>query len=128
MPNDYFNAETGIISPDDIRSAEVEALVDAGANMLVLPAEVVKQLGLVEIQRRKARYADGRTAVRSVVSSVRVEIAGREGEFDVLAENAGTMPLIGQVVVEELDLIVDPRSKELRPNPESPDMPMIDVF
>src|SRR6266508_5300940 len=114
MSNDYFNAETGIISPDDIRSAEVEALVDAGANMLVLPAEVVKQLGLVEIQRRKARYADGRTAVRSVVSSVRVEIAGREGEFDVLAENAGTMPLIGQVLLEELDLIVDLRSKELR--------------
>ncbi len=85
MPNDYFNAETGIISPDDIRSAEVEALVDAGANMLVLPA-------------------------------------------DVLAENAGTMPLIGQVLLEELDLIVDLRSKELRPNPESPDMPMIDVF
>ncbi len=126
--HDYFNAETGIISPDDIRRAEVEALVDTSANMLVLPAEVVKQLGLVEIQRRKARYADGRTAVRSVVSSVRLEIVGREGEFDVLAENAGTMPLIGQVVLEELDLIVDPRSKELRPNPESPDMPTVDVF
>jgi clan AA aspartic protease len=126
--HDYFNAEAGIIPREDISRAEVEALVDTGANMLVLPQEVVQQLGLIEIQRRKARYADGRTAVGSVVSSVRLEIAGREGEFDALAENAGAMPLIGQVVLEELDLVVDPRSRELRPNPESPDMPTIDVF
>ena len=125
---DFFNADRGLISPEDIRQTEVDALVDTGANMLVLPEEVVERLGLVEIERRKARYADGRTEIKRVMGSVRLEVAGRLGEFDALAENRGTVPLIGQVVLEELDLVVDPRSKELRPNPESPDMPMVDVL
>ncbi len=125
---DYFLLERGAISEADIRRAEVEALVDTGANMLVLPEEVVEQLGLREIDRRRVRYADGRADVKRVVGSVYLEIAGRHGDFDAIAENRGTMPLIGQVVLEELDLIVDPRSKEVRPDPDSPDMPTVDIF
>jgi clan AA aspartic protease len=125
---DYYNAELGTIPRHRVRTTEIEALVDTGANMLILPEEVVEQLGLVDIEHRRARYADGRVEVKRVVGSVRLEIEGRLGEFDALAENRGTVPLIGQVVLEELDLVVDARSKELRPNPESPDMPTIDVF
>ena len=125
---DYYNAELGTIPRDRVRATEIDALVDTGANMLVLPEEVVERLGLVDIERQKARYADGRVEVKRVVGSVRLEVEGRLGEFDALAQNRGTMPLIGQVVLESLDLIVDSRSKELRPNPESPDMPTIDVF
>ena len=125
---DRFMAGRGMISQNEVRGMEVEALVDTGANMLVLPEEVVDQLGLEEIDRRRVRYADGRVAVRRVVASVRLEILGRHGDFDAIAENRGTVPLIGQVVLEELDLIVDPRSNEVRPDPDSPDMPTVDVF
>jgi len=125
---DYYNAQLGTIPRDRVRATEIDALVDTGANMLGLPEEVVERLGLVDIERRKARYADGRVEVKRVVGSVRLEMEGRLGEFDALAEYRGTMPLIGQVVLESLDLIVESRSKELRPNPESPDMPTIDVF
>ena len=38
------------------------------------------------------------------------------------------MPLIGQIPLEELDLLVDPKSHELRVNPASPDAPLIDVL
>jgi clan AA aspartic protease len=125
---DYYNAENGTIPRERVRVTEIDALVDTGANMLVLPEEVVERLGLVDIERRRARYADARVEVKRVVGSVRLEVSGRLGEFDALAENRGTTALIGQVVLEELDLVVDSRSKELRPNPESPDMPTIDVF
>jgi len=125
---DEILAEQGSMSRADVRQVEVEALVDTGANMLVLPEEIVEQLGLDEIDRRRVKYADGSRAVKRVVGTVHLEVAGRHSRFNAIAENRGTTPLIGQIVLEELDLIVDPRSKELRPDPESPDMPTIDVF
>jgi len=41
---------------------------------------------------------------------------------------AGSAPLVGQIPLEELDLIVDPRGQELRPNPEHPDGPVLDAL
>jgi hypothetical protein len=41
---------------------------------------------------------------------------------------AGVTPLIGQVQLEMLDLVVDLRSQEARPNPRSPDAPMYDTL
>jgi clan AA aspartic protease len=125
---DQLRAEQGDIAQDEVRELEIEALVDTGANMLVLPQEVVDRLGLEEIDRRRVRYADGSRAIKRVVGTVHLEVAGRHSRFNAIAEEQGTTPLIGQIVLEELDLIVDPRSKELRPDPESPDMPTIDVF
>jgi hypothetical protein len=57
-----------------------------------------------------------------------LELKGRIGNFDVLAENKKTQPLIGQTVLERLDLIIEPSTRELIPNPRSPEMPMIEVF
>ena len=38
------------------------------------------------------------------------------------------MPLIGQIPLEELDLLVDPKSRQLRVNPASPDAPLLDLL
>ena len=38
------------------------------------------------------------------------------------------MPLIGQIPLEELDLIVDPKSRELLVNRASPDAPLLDLL
>ena len=37
----------------------------------------------------------------------------------------GCEPLLGQVVLEELDLIVDPLQQQLTPRPESPYLPTL---
>ena len=42
-----------------------------------------------------------------------------------LAAPEGTIPLIGQIPLEALDLVVDPRSQELRTNPAHPDGPLM---
>ena len=44
---------------------------------------------------------------------------------DALAAPEGTTPLIGQIPLEALDLVVDPRSRELRTNPAHPDGPLM---
>ena len=51
----------------------------------------------------------------------------REALVDCVIEPAGRI-LIGQIPLEEMDLIVDPKTGNLIPRPESPDMPLIDIF
>jgi clan AA aspartic protease len=118
----------GDLPADRVRSTEIEALVDTGATMMVLPADAVSRLGLLPAGYRKVRYADGRTAEVPWVSGVGVTILGRQTVTNALVEAAGTTALIGQIPLEELDLLVDPKSRELRVNPASPDAPLLDML
>ena len=55
-------------------------------------------------------------------------MCGRAGEFNVLAEPEGAQPLVGQIILEQLDLIVDPSTRKVIPNPRSPEMPMVEIL
>lgn len=125
---DRGNAENGTLAPDRVRRVEVEALVDTGAVTLILPQDVVDALGLSIKERRVATLADGSTCEVSRATGVRVEILGRDMTTDALVVPAGSTPLVGQVQLEYLDLIVDPRNQELRTNPRSPDVWMFDML
>jgi clan AA aspartic protease len=124
---DLFNANAGVLADEHVRSTEIEALVDTGATMLVLPADVVARLGLPYEGKRKIRYADGRVDDVPWVGAVRIEILGRAMTCDALVVPEGTTPLIGQIPLEGLDLVVDPKSREVAVNPLSPDAPLMDA-
>jgi len=113
---------------DPKKSLEIEAVIDTGATMVVLPKSLVRNLDLKKIEDVKVKYADGRVERKEVYGVVRLELKGRVGNFDVLAENDEAQPLIGQIVLERLDLIIEPSTRRLIPNPRSPEMPMIEVF
>jgi clan AA aspartic protease len=125
---DENRVQSGDLRLDEVRSTEIEALVDTGATMLILPADVVGRLGLKEQGRRKVRYANGTREDIPWVSGIRLTILGREMIASALVVPAGTTALIGQIPLEELDLIVDPKSRVLRVNPASPDAPLLDLF
>jgi clan AA aspartic protease len=125
---DEEDVRRGVMDAKDVRSVEIEALVDTGATMLVLPADVVAKLGLPEEGTRPVRYANGTVARVPLVSGVKLEVLGRATVFNALVEPAGTTALIGQIPLEELDLIVDPKSREVRVNPESPDAPLLEIL
>jgi len=118
---DLANAREGRISPEQIRSIEVEALVDTGASTLVLPEDVVAALGVHEMRRAVTTIADGSHRTVPVVSDLRIEILGRPMTCDALVMPAGTTPLIGQLPLEQLDLVVSPKTRELTFNPLHPD-------
>ncbi|MGQ4834744.1 MAG: hypothetical protein ACP6IS_12740, partial [Candidatus Asgardarchaeia archaeon] len=59
---------------------------------------------------------------------VNIELKGRSANLDVLVEEKGSQPLIGQVLLELLDLIVEPKTRKLMPNPASPEMPMMEIL
>ena len=125
---DRGNAATGLIRPDQVRRVEVEALVDTGATTLVLPADIAEKLGVTFRDRKTAVMADGSLSEVARVTGLYIEILGRDMTGDALVVPAGATPLIGQVQLEMLDLIVDPRSQEIRTNPRSPDVHMYDML
>jgi clan AA aspartic protease len=113
-----FDAERvrlGQIEPNAVRSLEVEALVDTGATTLILPAEIADQLGLTVMGETTAELADG-SLVPTKRVSVQLEILGRDMLTLAYVLPAGTTPLIGQIPLEELDLVVEPRDHTLRLN------------
>ncbi|HEX5097893.1 MAG TPA: retroviral-like aspartic protease family protein [Polyangiaceae bacterium] len=125
---DRWNVEQGTLQADRVRTVTLEALVDTGATTLALPADVVAALGLPEINRRRVRMANGAVEELAVVGGFMLEILGRTGMCEAFVLPAGTTPLIGQVPLEILDLIVDPKSREVTVNPASPDAPLLDLL
>ena len=117
----FTNFETG-------KSIETEALIDTGATMVVLPQDLVDELGLRKLGELTVRYGNNKTEVKPVYRAVEVEIKGRSGDFDAVAEPEGSTPLIGQLVLQQLDFLVDPSTESVIPNPRSPDMPMVEVL
>lgn len=115
---------TNLLKPE--KSIDVEALIDTGATMASLPLNIVEDLGLEEVDKRRVKYADNRIEIKPVYGVVKIEIKGRVGNFDVIGEVKGSQPLIGQVVLETLDLLVDPTTRRVVANPRSPDIPMVE--
>ncbi|MEW6481872.1 MAG: retroviral-like aspartic protease family protein [bacterium] len=105
---------------------EVEAIIDTGATRVLLPIDLVKRLGLKFSGRTKVRYADGRIEEKDVAFGLRIEILGRDTESMVVIEKEGVKPLLGQIVLEDTDLLVDCKTGKVIPNPASPDMPLLE--
>lgn len=122
---DLDNAGRGLLPAPDVRTVEVEALVDTGATMLVIPEDAAHLLGLPIIDHLSVKLADSSVRRMPVAGSLRISLLGRTMVCDALLAPAGSTALIGQIPLERLDLIVDPRSREVRVNPASPDAPLI---
>lgn len=110
------------------RAIDIDAVIDAGATMLVLPQDVIDELNLRKMREARVRYANNKTEVKAIYGVVTVEMYGRAGEFNALAEPEGAQPLVGQIILGQLDLIVDPIARRVIPNPRSPEMPMVDIL
>ena len=118
-------ARRGQLAPDKIRRYEADALVDTGAVRSVLPTHVVQQLGLDIRGQRVAEDADGRKENVDVTEAVVINIGGRDTLEEALV--LGDEVLIGQTVIEKLDLLVDCANQKLMPNPAHPDQPVTKV-
>jgi predicted aspartyl protease len=112
---DVLRADDGRISPDQIRRARVRGVVDSGATRLVISQKIADQLGLEVVGSSKVRYADGRTADRSIVQGIQLSYGGRESIFSAVIEPDRESALIGAIVLEELDFVVDCTAGRLVP-------------
>src|SRR4051794_8462196 len=104
---DVVLAEVGKLPSSEIRRMKVSGIVDTGAARLVLPPHVIQALGIPQDGETGVRYADQRTARRAIVHNVWLELCGRGSVFSAIIEPDRKDALIGAIVLEELDLIVD---------------------
>ena len=117
---DVIKAEDGDLDVAKVRRKVIRGVVDSGAVKMVLPLALVKELGLpIRKKKIKVRYADGRGGVRSEVGAVQVSILGRDDVFSAIVEPKWETALIGAIVLEDLDFLVD--CKKLCQVPRDPD-------
>ncbi|HUY32112.1 MAG TPA: hypothetical protein VMV69_04970 [Pirellulales bacterium] len=102
-----LQARSGSGDPEGFQTVAVAGVIDTGAARLVLPERIASALRLIHAGETTVRYADQRTAVRSMVSNVWLSLEGREGVFSAIVEPDRDTALIGAIVLEELDLVVD---------------------
>jgi predicted aspartyl protease len=113
---DVENALSGHLDPLQIRRTTIRGVVDSGATRLVLPATVVKELGLPAKEGKvRVRYANGRTALRPEVGAVHLRLQGREDVFSAIVEPNRDTALIGAIVLEDFDFLVDCIKQRLVP-------------
>jgi predicted aspartyl protease len=93
------------LDPSKVHSVEAIALADTGAVCSVIPAQVAELLGVQIIGYRPVEYADGHVQQVGFTEPIRFSLLGRETAEEALV--LGDEVLIGQTVLEKLDLLVD---------------------
>jgi clan AA aspartic protease len=112
---DLTRAKDGSIASDRIRRVRIRGVVDSGATRLVIPQSAADHLGLETSSTTKVRYADGRTADRPMVENIRLFYAGRNSIFNAIVEPDRESALVGVIVLDDLDLIIDFTTQRLVP-------------
>lgn len=123
--DDMALVRRGLLPPDQVRRETITGVVDSGAVRLVLPGAVVKRLGLPIGDPVPVKYADGRRGRRKQADGVSVQLLGRDGLFKAIIEPKRDTALIGAIVLEDLDLLVD--CKEQRLVPRDPTGPIYEI-
>ena len=100
---------------DRVKHVLLSGVVDSEAARLVLPQRVADELDLRVEGQTTVRYADHRREKRPLVSNVWLELLGRHGVFSAVVEPERDDALIGAIVLEELDLLVDCTTQSLYP-------------
>lgn len=115
----------GLLAADQVRSYEANALVDTGVVRSVLPVQIVQHLGLRIARKTRAPYANDSSEDVDVSEMVGIDIIGRRTSEEMLV--LGSEVIIGQTVLESLDLLVDCTNHRVIPNPAHPDQPVIKI-
>jgi clan AA aspartic protease len=112
-------AAEGRLSPDKVRVVEADAMVDTGAVRSCVPAPLLERLGIKPYDRVTVELADGRESQAGIAEGLSFEIMQRRSSDDALV--LGDEVLIGQTLLEKMDLLVDCARQRLVPaHPDGP--------
>ena len=125
-PIDRGILERGLGEQSSVRRTRVQGIVNTGAIMLVLPQNVVERLGLQIQATVVVRDADDRREERPMAGPVTVRIGDRSTRTDCVVGPPLSEVLIGQVILEALDLIADATNRTL--TPRTPDYPLLNLM
>lgn len=115
----------GELKSSVVHSTVTKAVVDTGAVSSVISSEIAHELNLPIARRARVSLADGESQTMGVVDGLLFCILDRETSDEAFA--MGKEVLIGQTVLEKLDLQVNCKNQRVIGNPEHPDGPVLRV-
>jgi len=115
-----INAKLSLINPrrPGLQPVEVDALADSGAVHLCIPVHIQLQLGFEEIERREVTVADRRQLSVPYVGPVELRFKNRVGFGGALV--MGDQVILGAIPMEDMDLILIPKTRTVDVNPLNP--------
>jgi hypothetical protein len=117
---DHAAVAAGQLSPANVRTIEADALVDAGAVRSCVPRPLLERLGLQPLDHSIVECAKGQKETVGVAYGIMFDILDRRSSDDALV--LGDEVMIGQTLLEKMDLVVDCANRRLVPNPAHPDV------
>jgi len=115
--DDEALAKQGIITPDQIRSVETEALIDTGATFLCLRKSLIDELQLAPLSQKLVKTANG-SVTRTIYSAVTIHLRDRFAVVYVSEIPDDCPNLLGQLPLQSMDWVIDTRNEKLIGNPE----------
>ncbi len=126
--DDLYEVRKGRLPAESVRRVTVkDALVDTSTTMLSMPRSLIKQLGLNPLTTKRTLTTSSRREAQ-LYDTVRLTIMGRSCPLDVLETSDDIPVLIGQVPLEILDFVVDPRGQRLIGNPAHGGEQMFEMY
>ncbi|MCS7210283.1 MAG: hypothetical protein NZ844_01440, partial [Chloroherpetonaceae bacterium] len=118
---DYIGmAARGFIKPEEVLSVKVRALADSGAYMLGINARIAEQLDLRVLGEEIFIRANEQRQRLKIVGPIEVRFKNRRCTTDAVVLGENTEVLLGSIVMEDLDVIIDPKRQELALPPDRP--------
>ena len=109
-----FQIEMGVGDPQGLHYEYVEALVDSGSTYNILPASMLRRLGVRVQGSGTFKLADGRR-VEQDMGETRVRLNGEDYMAPVIFGGDDMQPLLGAVTLEIFRLAIDPVEMRLIP-------------
>jgi predicted aspartyl protease len=124
--NKFYDGE---ISKEQIRTVELDFLVDTGSAMICIAEKDALKLGLQVRNQKKVKTANGEV-YRKIYSSARLVVQGRDTEMQVMGipDEINAPPLLGYLPLEALDLHINPKEQILTGNPATDGKWFIDMY
>ena len=116
------NAKMQVCNPrfPHLGAMEVDALADTGAVHVCIPAHVQTQLRLEAVDEKEVTLADGSRRLVPYVGPIELRYGNRVGFVGALV--MGDQPLLGAIAMEDMDLVVVPKTRRVIVNPDSPNI------
>jgi clan AA aspartic protease len=104
----------------ELAPVDVVALADSGAVHLCIPEHVQIQLKLEAIDNKEVTLADGSKKLVPYVGPIELRFKNRVGFAGALV--MCDQVLLGAIPMEDMDLVVVPKTRTLDVNPDSPNI------
>lgn len=104
----------------ELAPVEVDALADSGAVHLCIPEHVRLQLELDESDKKEVTLADGSRKLVPYVGPIELRFKNRVGFAGALV--MGEEVLLGAIPMEDMDLVIIPKTRTVDVNPNSPNI------